>query len=299
MGNRLFFWARCRIFAHRHGAQMIAPLWFRPAIGPLLRGGIDYRTYLKRIVLFRLFQRRSDDLRWIYGLWNRMNPRCLKLHEDDLDQIHSNSLPKDHPVHILFDCPIFSFSPLNGWELFLLRELQAITRKKYIDFVDSFEQVPIGVNVRCGNDFKEAPDDPSYTRVGWLQKTPISWYQKTIAVIRESLGYPAKVLLVSDGTEEMLEELLKMENVIFLRPGTAITDLLILSRSRVLIGTSSSTFSAWACFLGQMPTISAPGHPLSEWGIENRKGQYIGEFNPHTPNQAFLEQVSAVLSTAH
>jgi hypothetical protein len=87
-----------------------------------------------------------------------------------------------------------------------------------------------------------------------------------------------------------------MDNVTFLRPGNAITDSLSLSRDKVLLASASSTFSAWACFLGQMPTVSAPGHPLTNWGIEPENGQFIGDFNPHHPSSEFLTQAISILN---
>ena len=81
--------------------------------------------------------------------------------------------------------------------------------------------------------------------------------------VGETVGYPAQALVESDGTKEELEPLLKLGNVEFVRPGCAISDLLILARSQVLMASGSSAFSAWASLLGQMPTSSHPGQSLS------------------------------------
>lgn len=273
---------------------MISPIWARPAIGQLIRGGVDYRSYLRQIALISLFKKREGDLGVLEGWWKSRH--CQRVSEEELQTIlQSGRTKKKSPISVDFDEFVFRFEPLNGWNDFLHEELRSLTRKKYLDFVDSIDSVPLGVNIRCGNDFGRAPDDPTYARVGWLQKTPISWYCETIKSIRKSLNRPAKAIVVSDGTAEALKEVLDLGNVTFLRPGSAITDLLVLTKSRVLIGTGSSTFSAWASFFGQMPTVTAPGHPLTKWGIETLKNQYNGEFNPHSPSDEFLEQACANL----
>jgi hypothetical protein len=60
-GNRLFCWARCRVYSHEHSAQMISPIWVRPATGQFAHGGIDYKSYFKQIVLLGLIKRREGD----------------------------------------------------------------------------------------------------------------------------------------------------------------------------------------------------------------------------------------------
>jgi hypothetical protein len=86
-----------------------------------------------------------------------------------------------------------------------------------------------------------------------------------------------------------------MENVEFVRPGTAISDLLILSRGKVLLASGSSSFAAWGAFLGQMPSATHPGQPLSDWNIVPEKGQFIGEVNPGSPPREFLDQARSCL----
>src|SRR5438874_7065079 len=45
LGNMLFPWARCEIFAARHCLPILAPQWTQPKIGPLLRSERDWRFY--------------------------------------------------------------------------------------------------------------------------------------------------------------------------------------------------------------------------------------------------------------
>lgn len=293
LGNRLFSWAQCRLFARQHGATMISPLWFRPAFGQLLRGGVDYRSYLSQIALVGLFRARKGDLGMLSGRFKTLGCRYLSEQDWDAD-LFSQPQFQGRSLVVGFDNPKFNFGEMAGLHDYLHGELRQIARPRLLEFVDSFGSVPIGINIRCGNDFKAAPTGTDYSWVGWLQKTPLSWFVETLQLIRERAGWAVPAVVVSDGTPESLREILALENVTFLRPGNAITDLLVLSKSQVLLASASSTFSAWACYFGQMPTVTAPGHPMTEWGIENFKGQYIGDFNPGNPEEEFLSQIGVI-----
>ena len=284
LGNRLFTWARCRLFAKENDAAMISPLWFRLAISQFFRGGVGYSSYLNQVMLYDLFGQKDGDVSWAKGLWLRRSLPVISEHEF---VVHAQ--PED--IVVLFDGNVCGFKGLNGWNGFLLNELRNITLDKRLRIVDGWGDVPVGINIRCGNDFKPAPEENDFERVGWLQKTPIRWFVDTLEFIRKHCGYPVKAVVVSDGTESQLSEILAVENVHFLRPGTAISDLLVLSKSKVLLASGSSTFSAWASFLGQMPTITAPGHPMTNWGLKPTSGQYIGEFRPQSPEPVFVDEI--------
>jgi hypothetical protein len=124
-------------------------------------------------------------------------------------------------------------------------------------------------------------------------RTPLSWFSASVRAIRDMIGFPATAYVVSDGTPEDLHELLGLPNMILVRPGCAISDLLTLARCRVLIGSGGSSFSAWASFLGQMPTISHPGQSLGWFKLGASGDPYVGEFEPSSPPENFAKQVAA------
>lgn len=286
-GNRLFPWARCRVFAEQHQAKVVSPVWMRPALGQIFRGGIDYRSYLRQLVLFRLFTKRAGDLGVLEGFMKTRRMHVLPEPEDLSALLQADGGEQD--MNIVFQGYERYFDPLNGWSDFLLSELRAITRPAYLALADAPANVPIGICVRCGNDFLEPEESCERLLPG--QKTPISWFVRCLELVREVAGFPAQAFVVSDGTPKQLKELLAMENVKFVRPGSAITDLLILSRAKVLLASGSSSFAAWGAFLGQMPSASHPGQPLSDWQIYPLQGQFLGEVNLTDPPQEFLAQV--------
>lgn len=290
LGNRLFPWARYRIFMRVNAVTGIAPVWIRPAISQLWRGGTDFSAYLRQIVLFGLFKRSADELGVVWG-----NLRTL--HMPRIPEPADFGLPLAPGLRgrIVFEGWQDAFARLNGWNRFLLDELRSITREEGLALADSITEVPIGICVRCGNDFREP--EPGATSLRGGDKTPIRWFVRCLALLREKAGFDVPAYVVSDGTAKQLEDLLKMPNVVFVRPGSAISDLLVLAKARVLLVSGASSFAAWGSFLGQMPTISHHGQPLSVWGLRSCAGQYIGEFDPDRPDAEFVSQAVARLGS--
>ncbi len=292
LGTRLFPWARCAIFAQANKIPMLAPQWVQPRVGPLLRGGIDIGAYHRQILLLGLFRHPPGTIRRLGKLFVQLTGTRVE-EPVRLDETHDFA-PSDQKVIVTFHGVGDKFERLNGHDQFLLESLQAITRHGWIEFVDGMGSVPIGINVRLGNDFGTARSDEEYYTKGPL-KTPVEWFVACLEWLRGMLGYPARAVVVSDGTRAELGPLLDLENVEFIRPGCAISDLLILAKSQLLLASGGSSFSAWASFLGQMPTISHPGQSLSWFRLTNRHGYYVGEFDPISPPSQFAEQVRTIL----
>jgi len=290
LGTRLFPWARCRVFSHKHGIPMLAPQWVQPRIGPLLRGGIDIKSYAHQILLVNLFKKRRNEINGIKRLHVRLT--AVRATEGDASNFSEISAAKN--LLIDFEGAGDMFQSLQGWEQFLHRELRAMTKPHWVQMVDKIPEVPIGINVRLGNDFKNATSKEDYYTKGAV-KTPLSWFVESLKRVREVIGASAKAFVVSDGREKDLESLLSLDNVFFVRPGCAISDLLLLSKSKIFIASGGSSFSAWASFLGEMPTISHPGQSLRWFKINDSGRRYLGEFDPARPPNTFAEEIAKVL----
>lgn len=293
-GNRLYLWARCRIFSKLHNGVVVSPIWTRLAIGQLFRGGIDYKSYLRQIIMLGLFKKRENDL----GVFSGYLKTCLIPTLDEPENLH-HAPQYDHHiknVKVVFKNYNYEFRCLNGWSDFLLNELRKITKPKYLAIVDRPKSIPIGIVVRCGNDFLEPPEDCVVLK--FWEKTPVRWFVKMLSLIRTVVGYDVDAYLVSDGTDKQLADLLAMKNVHFIQQRSAISDLLIMTRANLLLAAGTSSFAAWACFLGKMPTATHVGQSMSAFGIVPTEGQFIGEVNPANPSSHFVEHVKKTLGDA-
>jgi glycosyl transferase family 11 len=149
-------------------------------------------------------------------------------------------------------------------------------------------EVTVGIHVRRG-DFVEARSEDDFIRRGGI-RTPLDWFVQSIVAIRRMRGYAVPALVVSDAPDEALACLLQEEAVTRVDTGSAIGDLLVLSRAQLLIASGGSSFSAWAAFLGQMPTVSYPGQSLSWFKIVPLLGQYLGEWSHRTSTPQLLAE---------
>ncbi len=282
LGNRLFPWARCRVFSFTNKAPMLSPRWAQLKVGPLLRGESDRRLY------FNLFKPGADEVRGIRKL------RLQLFSKTETEDTPFARLPTENGTSTVraFAGEQDRFLTLNGWDQFLYDELRAISKERWLRAAEVIKDVPIGVHVRMG-DFTRPSSDADLEMP--QRRVPLSWFSESLRVIREAVGYDAPAIVVSDGNKSELRDLLKERNVSLVRTGSAIGDLLVLARSKTLLASAGSSFSAWAAFLGQMPSIAHPSQSFDWFNLENRNNFYVGGFDPTFPPMDFLGQVRSVL----
>jgi len=265
LGNKLFPWARCRVFSLEHNVPMLAPVWVQLKLGPIARGDRDTRLYHN---LFRL--RPVGYVSGARALWQRIMER---------DQV-------------VFSGPDEHFAPLTGKHALVLEELTRMTQPEWVRRADDVGAVAIGVHVRRG-DFVQASQPEDFITRGAI-RTPLDWYVQAVSAIREVTGKLTPAVVVSDAADAELQDLLQMESVRRVETGSAISDLLVLSKAQFLIGSGGSSFSAWAAFLGQMPALAYTGQSLSWFRIEPTRSQFIGEWDLSVPMQSVLREEAIV-----
>jgi Glycosyl transferase family 11 len=166
------------------------------------------------------------------------------------------------------DCHLFIFNQLPHWSDFFvdLKEHQPIIKDKLLasirpSVLEAISHRPtpqIGIHIRMG-DFRKLKPDDDFTKLGSV-RTPFSWFIRVIHSIRTIARYDVPVTIFSDGHDHELIELLKLPKVSRTSAASALSDMLTLSKSKLLITSSGSTFSSWASYLGQCPTIWHPAH---------------------------------------
>lgn len=127
---------------------------------------------------------------------------------------------------------------------FIRKELLRITNPLILDDIKSLNLGDfIGVHIRRG-DFK---------RIG--QSVSDDWYVRAIKEAIALVGsLPIKIF--SDEDAQALVGITEgFPNICIMPPRSALQDLILLSRSKVLVCTANSSFSMWAVFLGQMPSF--------------------------------------------
>lgn len=293
LGNRLFPWARAKIFCRINGARLLSPRWCQFRIGPLLRGGIDLGTFHRQFLLMQNFRGGREYIHGFERLKARIYSTVTLEPSNFRDRLDNDS---ETSLIVTFQGDRDRFQSLHGFEQYIFDEILAMTRRRWLMLAECLDQVCIAANVRCARDFRD-PDLPDPSKPSVPIRTPLRWFLETVRIIRRQCGFQVPVVVVSDGTTKELADLLSMPEVRFVRPGCAISDLIILSRSKILLASGGSSFSAWAAFLGKMPVVTWPGQTLDRFGLKHEKRAFIGSFNPSKPSGEFLAAVSDAVKT--
>jgi hypothetical protein len=230
LGNRLYPWARCHLYARQAGVPMLAPhWWWPPRLGSLLKDPPPIAELPGHL--------------YVRGI--RALPEYIGGARRSV--IESTSRGKLR----VFRGEAGRLNDLQGGEAELLAALRAMsTRTMKVDI--SY----IGVHVRRG-DFSAAA------------RTPLAWFASVLRAVRAAVGREVAAFVVSDGKVGALHELLREPAVTLARTGSPLADLLLLAGARVLLA-SGSSFSAWGAFLGGMPAVTQPQHSLAWFGLRAR-----------------------------
>ncbi len=248
LGNMLFPWARAEVFCDRTGARMIAPQWTHlNKIGPLLRKETDLRYYTN------LFDNRGyirGPARWSALLFRKL------VKSDEAERLIAEGRADE------LDNALIDFKGYDNWfrddlphhRDLVRRRLDAITSKAVKEQIAAFVgPLEIVVHIRRGDMRVLDPGEEFEGRRVHAESE--AYFVSVIEQVRSVVGDRPLTIFTNarPGELERVPDLPDVHRV----PGhhSALTDIWLMSRARVLITSSLSSFSAWASYLGGMPTI--------------------------------------------
>ncbi len=246
LAHGMLAWARCAVWCEANCAQMIAPFWLKPRIGPYLRRERDKRNY------FKLFHSGGaiSGIRRLWLLARLPKHRVVLGTADCANATQGGILVFENA---LADNEKQSFAQVIGHGAFLRDKLLAMTRVRY--HPPCREQPFIAMHVRLG-DFVTLALDPAQSANNVL--LPIDWYGDRLLALRAALGSQVPAVVFSDGSDEELAPLLRLPDVSRSPRAESITDLLAMGQGACVIA-SASGFSLWGAFLGSAPRLSHVG----------------------------------------
>jgi len=243
LGNLLWIWAKCFVWCKDHHIEMIGPRWaqFRPV------------RFLKRDADLRFYKGYFINKGYINGLakyYKLLAYESITVENFD-DTLHS--IPT-HKKNVVVFSGLGKFTPLIGRHKEVHAELLRIADPHCLPakHVHSF----IAIHIRRGDFGKGTIEDLRNGKTN-LQ-IPIEWYVSALRALRKETVSSGKVIVFSDGTDEELSLLLLESNVERSTQKNALKDLLKMSYGAALIA-SRSSFSLWASYLGQIPTLYYKG----------------------------------------
>jgi hypothetical protein len=279
LGNMLLVWARAVVFANINDLPIQQPNWYTFHIGPWLRNEKCKRYYGS-------FFTPQGYQSALYSQITRLG-QAISLHAN----LPLGELDLSDPAYATPGRHVFVFDKMSPWNDYFqdLKEHQSLVKQKLYDYIKPTllktilaQPAPeIGIHIRRG-DYQKPNDDENFAVRRYVY-TALEWYIETLNRVRERAGWMVPATIFSDGYEAELTDILSLPNVSLSSETSAISDLLNMSRSKLLIASCHSSFSSWASYLGQCPTLWQAGRSdLYEpiFTFETRRQVYEGGFDP-------------------
>ena len=257
LGNKLFVWGAAFIFAKQNNLPLYIIGLNRIHLGPFLRNEKVKRLY------YGQFKRQKTEIKLLY--WKHKFRGTSIIYEPKIGQMKSN-----YPTQFIFNTiPSWRdyFGNLNQDRIALINEFNVLLSKKVTDRLSIHTTLPaIAIHIRMG-DFKTLQDGKDF-KLESATRTPLHYFKQCLLKIREKFSYQIKATIFTDGYKEEVQELLAIENVEFHEADLDVVDLLLLSKSKVIVTSAHSSFSEWAGFLSEAAIIRHPDHIHSRIRIE-------------------------------
>jgi glycosyl transferase family 11 len=284
LGNQLFPLMRAHVFAHLNNLPTIVTGYHQIKIGPYLRGEKSKRNYNGYFNFQKNFFGELSDK------WKLNKNKNLQLcPEHSLNKIADDKIAGSK---------IYFYSEIPHWKDYFgdLKNYRELVADIFYSLISqnikkkiSLQKAPcIGVHIRMG-DFRKLKEGEDFRKVG-LVRTPENYFVDVINNIRQVHGTKLPVSVFSDGKKKELKSIFEMENVSLLEGNPDIVDLILLSKSKIIITSAASTFSYWAGFLSDAPIILHPGHINTR--IRPDKNLYEG--NMDSQNETLINYIRSI-----
>lgn len=287
LGNQLFPLMKAQVFAQLNRLPVIVTGYYQIKIGPYLRGEKNKRKY-------NGFFRFQKPL--LLAIWERR--KLLARHRNELlaEPVVANIGAK-----FLKDT-WFVFSAMPNWVNYFdgLKENRALAIELFWKMikpeiavqVNALNAPCIGVHIRMG-DFRALKEGEDFSTVGAV-RTAENYFIDVINSIRELHGSSLPVAVFTDGHKKELASILSLQNVALVEGNSDLVDLLLLSRSKIIVTSAGSTFSYWSAFLSDAAVIMHPDHlHQSLRPDETNEKRYEGPLD--FENELLLKNIKAIV----
>ena len=242
LGNSFYSYFHAVALAERFGAEIISPPWVSLKIGPLLRRESTKRLYLG------LFKPYRGEIHGIRKLWVLMRGYAKRA-TIEVDRTQ-RAAPPGRGLTVISNRN-FTFEGLHPYRAAIRDRMLGIIKSPPPPDHTWGASGYIAVHVRLG-DFAQTADPKSVAGSVDNLRIPLFWYIQVVKNLRVRFK-DMPVRIFSDGKESELKALLDLGAELY-RSGSDLTDLLAMSAASILVG-SHSSYSRWAAFLGNMPSI--------------------------------------------
>lgn len=280
LGHSLLIWARALVFARINELPLQTVGWHQLRIGPWLRGERTKRYY------GGYFQPDASLVgRLTTPLRHRLARGARKIVNPPVERLGGRELGA--AKWVVFDELAHwndYFRDLKTHRQFVRDALYSQIHPDLRREVEACAPPVIGVHARLG-DFRPLKPGEDFAKVGAV-RTPQTYFVDVIRSLRAAGTSPMPATIFSDGHREELTELLSLPDTRLAPPRADIVDMLLLSRSHVIVASAGSSFSYWAGFLSDAPVVLHPDHIHSR--IRAEEHLYEGPIASSCPPAALI-----------
>jgi hypothetical protein len=271
LGNQLFPLMKAVVFAHIHALPLKVIGFHQIKIGPYLRGEKSKRKYGGYFTLENNIVRE-----WLDETRFRHFNRLPVVREPKLD---AKIDPTTSSVYLFdtFDYRDYFFGLKEYREIVIRLFWEILTEEVKNEFIKR-ELPVVGIHIRRG-DFKE----------DW--RTSDDYFLSIIRTIRDIGGADLPISIFTDAYAHELEKILSVPDVKLVEGNKDIVDLLLLSKSKVIVVSSGSTFGYWASFLSNAPLILPPGHNATFKSVRENNDKLFYEGVLDVGNDSLIKQL--------
>jgi hypothetical protein len=255
-------------------------------IGPWLRGEKNKRNYKgffnfeKNAIAAQMDRRKAIQ-----------NSKSDLVLEPDIEKLTDNEIGCNY---LFTSVPHYEhhFDGLQERRNLVLEIFWNLISHKIKQNLDQLPKPCIGVHIRLG-DFKKAVEGIKFGTVGHT-RSPEEYFVNMVRSIRKVHGTSLPVTVFTDGKKRELQQLFALENVFLSKGNDDLTDLLLLSKSEILITSAGSTFSYWAAFLSDATVLVHPTYTNIKIRPENIQDRfYEGAFDE--TNECMVKRIQSIL----
>jgi len=253
LGNQLFPLMKAVVLQKLTGLPLIITHYHQLKLGPYLRGEKSKRSYKG---YFR-FQKN------LVAAW--MDTVKLKLHrgytivQDPL--IEEAAVPSNHQcIYVYTTLPHWEdhFAELKDHRDMVVNAFYEMLSPRILKQLQHKAAPCIGVHIRMG-DFRKPGPGLDFSTMGTI-RTPESYFIDIIQKTRQIAGKILPVTVFTDGYRSDFAELFNLPAVSMAENNSDIVDMILMSKSRIIVTSATSTYSYWAGFLSEAALIMHPSH---------------------------------------
>jgi CBS domain-containing protein len=241
LGNMLLIWAKGLVFGHLNNIEVITSSWWGFHWGALIRRERKTRLYIG------YFKETSIIKQIKIKYYEKFK---IKEKEPQIKLLRDFEKKKAE-IYIFNEIITDSdpFGALRNNEILIKNSLYNLLTVNMKSKLGKYKSPVIGVHIRRG-DFKLGS-----------QLTSLEYFIAGIILVRKEIGESAPVTIFTDASIDEIAEVMALENVLLAENKPDILDILLLSMSKVIILSGSSTFGYWAAFLSNAFVI----RPKVDW----------------------------------